>query len=125
MSNDYTTKMLGSNAEQKALAYLLTQGMTAITTNFHSPFGEIDLIMKDKEDIVFVEVRSRSRLDYGSPLETITEHKQKKIIKTAIHFLQKRCWLYKVNSRFDVVAIQLINGKMQIKWLKHAFEKKR
>jgi putative endonuclease len=77
--------------------------------------------MRDGNDIVFIEVRSRSRTDYGSASETINKSKQRKIIKTAIHFLQNNQWLYKVNSRFDIIALQLIANKWQLDWIKNAF----
>lgn len=111
----------GQIGESKAEAYLLTQGMTLLTKNYRCPFGEIDLIMQDKEDIVFVEVRSRSRPDYGHASESISRNKQNKIIKTAIHFLQKRAWIDKVASRFDVVTIHLNGSENRLEWIKNAF----
>lgn len=111
----------GQLAESKAHAYLLTQGMTLLIKNYRCSFGEIDLIMQDKEDIVFVEVRSRSRDDYGHASESISLTKQNKLIKTAIHFLQKRAWIDKVASRFDVVTIHMNGNEDQLEWIKNAF----
>ncbi len=111
----------GQLAESKAYTYLLTQGMTLLIKNYRCSFGEIDLIMQDKEDIVFVEVRSRSRDDYGHASESISLTKQNKLIKTAIHFLQKRAWIDKVASRFDVVTIHMNGNEDQLEWIKNAF----
>src|SRR5580692_493333 len=97
-------KKSGDLAEQKACEFLQARGLKLIMKNYRCIFGEIDLIMRDDHDIVFIEVRSRTNTDYGSPIESITKSKQKKIMGTSIHFLQQRNWLNKVNSRFDVVG---------------------
>lgn len=89
--------------------------------NYRTYHGEIDLIMQDQDDIVFVEVRIRHSVEYGNALESINKNKINKLIKTATHFLQWKKWLYKVNSRFDVIAIQPVKGVMQLEWIKNAF----
>ncbi len=120
-TDNINRQQIGKDAEHYACEYLQTKGLGLIIRNYHCYHGEIDLIMQDKDDIVFVEVRSRSRSDYGSALESINKSKQKKLIKTAIHFLQCKKWLHRVNSRFDVIAIQLNNGSRQLDWIKNAF----
>jgi putative endonuclease len=112
---------IGVLAEEIACEYLVRQGLRCLTRNYLSRMGEIDLIMQDQNQVVFVEVRFRKASYYGSPLETITRSKQKKLVKTALSFLQQRKWLHKISSRFDVIAIQQIKGKMQIEWIKNAF----
>ena len=77
--------------------------------------------MQDRDHIVFVEVRLRSRTDYGNALESIGRSKINKLLKTATLFLQKNGWLNKVNSRFDVVVIHPVAGKLQLEWLKNVF----
>jgi len=114
-------QQIGKNAEQQALLFLQKQGLHLMVENYTCYSGEIDLIMQDKEDIVFIEVRSRSRSDYGQASETITLSKQRKIIRAATHFLQKKGCLYKVCSRFDVIAMQLINNQWKLEWIKNAF----
>jgi len=111
----------GQQAEQKAKIYLQSSGLQLLEQNYRCFHGEIDLVMRDQEDIVFIEVRSRKRMDYGYPAETVNKSKQRKIIKTATHFLQKAGWLYRVNSRFDVIALLFIDGKWQLDWIKNAF----
>ena len=108
---------LGRNAEQKACDFLLAKGLHLIARNFHCSLGEIDLIMQDGEDIVFVEVRSRSSADYGSAIESINKNKQKKVIKSAVFYLKKRNWLEKVNYRFDVIGF----SPSDCEWIKNAF----
>ncbi len=115
------TQELGQHAEQQAQGFLQTKGFKLLAKNYRCFHGEIDLIMRDRDDIVFVEVRSRSRHDYGEAAETINTRKKRKLIKTGMHFLQKKDWLYKVNSRFDVIAIHIDAGKTQIEWIENAF----
>ncbi len=117
----YAKHATGQQAEKQALLYLKKKGLRLIQTNYQCYQGEIDLIMQDGNDIVFVEVRSRARTDYGDALASITPSKIKKIIRAATHFLQKRNWLYSISSRFDVIAIQYHNGQPQLEWIKNAF----
>jgi len=119
--DSYNYQSLGKEAEQRACRYLQAQGLQLLEQNYHSRFGEIDLIMQDKDHIVFVEVRLRSRQDYGSALESVNKTKIRKVIKTATHFLQGKNWLHQVNSRFDIVAIQYQACDMQFNWIKNAF----
>jgi putative endonuclease len=114
-------KQTGDQAERKALEFLLGKDLRFVMKNYRCRHGEIDIIMKDQDDIVFVEVRSRNRCDFGNAFETINITKRKKLMKTAIHFLQIKGWLYKVTSRFDVIAIHPINGEMQLEWIRNAF----
>lgn len=111
----------GKKAESLACQYLQAKGFHLLQQNYRCYYGEIDLIMQDLDDIVFVEVRSRHRTDFGNALESINKNKISKLVKTASHFLQKKEWLYKVNSRFDVIAIHPVDGKMQLEWIKNAF----
>jgi len=110
-------KKLGNLAEQRACEYLQAQGLELILQNYHTVCGEIDLIMRQGKDIVFVEVRSRASNLYGSAIESITLKKQRKILKTALLFLQQRNWLNKVNCRFDVIGVRLDH----LEWIQDAF----
>jgi len=110
-------KQLGDIAEEKACAFLRRKGFYLVDRNYHSPFGEIDLIMQDKDEVVFIEVRSRAYNTYGTAIESINKTKQHKVMKSAVYYLQQRKWLDKVNYRFDVVGCSPIN----IEWIKNAF----
>jgi putative endonuclease len=116
-----TTQRIGKQAEIEANRYLQSKGLKLLHENYRCFYGEIDLIMQEKDTVVFVEVRCRSRLDYGAPLETVNKCKRMKLIKTATHYLQKKTWLYKVTSRFDIVSIYTNAGKCEITWVKNAF----
>jgi putative endonuclease len=121
--NDMTSPLqtIGFRAEDEAQKYLTDQGLHLIEKNFTCFLGEIDLIMQDEHQIVFVEVRYRSRQNFGSALESITPAKIKKIIRTAIIFLQFKKWLHRTSSRFDVITIDNSKDGRKINWIKHAF----
>lgn len=110
----------GGEAENIALEYLLNKGLRLITRNYHSRTGEIDLIMEDKEFIVFVEVRYRKTTKYGSPLESINQYKQTHLIQCAKHYLSTK----RINrpARFDVIGITPSSADLDIEWLSDAFQ---
>jgi putative endonuclease len=112
---------MGKRAEAMARLHLEKQGYILLVQNYRSKLGEIDLIMEDNSDIVFVEVRYRRRSDFGSAMESIDQRKKNKIIKTAMFYLQQKNWFYHKNSRFDVVTLQPVNGKLHLDWIKNAF----
>lgn len=117
----FNQQQKGKQAEVKACAYLTEKGLSLVQKNYQCYYGEIDLIMRDQHDIVFVEVRSRFRVDYGNALESVNPAKIKKLVKTARHFLQKKKWLDRINSRFDIVVIHPVKGVVQLEWFKNAF----
>mgnify|MGYP000158446620 CR=1 FL=1 len=118
--------MLGKGLayEKIALTHLQNSGLRKIETNFHSKFGEIDLIMLDQNVLAFVEVRFRKNSRYGSAAESVTLSKQKKIIKCAEYYLTKKRYWH-LATRFDVVAIspkeEPSTDKHHIIWHKSAF----
>ncbi len=95
---------VGSQKENLAISYLKNKGYKIIKQNFYTKFGEIDVIAKDGNTLVFIEVRSRSYDNLGLPEESINKAKQKKIIKTAKIFLNSFNIDYN-EIRFDVIAI--------------------
>lgn len=106
-------KKIGDRGEAQALNYLQQQGLLLVQTNFFSRFGEIDLIMRDDNEFVFVEVKHR-KAGIDSALESITPAKQRKLVKTAEYFLLKLG--HDVNCRFDAVVLDDNN---HIEWLKN------
>lgn len=120
--NKTIQKQIGDNAEDQACQFLKKHGLKLLTRNYHCVCGEIDLIMQDKEDIVFVEVRYRTQSNYASASETITSSKRKKLIRTATIFLQNKGWLHKKYSRFDVIAIDRNSNELRVNWIKDAFQ---
>jgi len=113
---------IGNLAEDMACQYLLKQKMTLIQRNYRCRQGEIDLIMLDAAQLVFVEVRSRRSTKFGSGAETVDARKQRKLIATASHYLQKYDARSKQSSRFDVISINTSASDAQILWIKDAFQ---
>ena len=113
------SQQLGKLAEDQALHYLQQQKLTLLERNFRCRVGEIDLIMREQAMIVFVEVRYRTSSTYGTAAETILYHKQQKIIKTALLYLQWRRLNENTACRFDVVAL---TANQPIQWIKDAFQ---
>ncbi|MHB2025922.1 MAG: YraN family protein [Elusimicrobiota bacterium] len=94
----------GARAEDMAAKFLESRGFLILERNFLCRMGEIDLVAKDGEEIVFVEVRFRSRPDFGTAAQTISRAKKKRIIKTAVFYAQTKGAL-DIPMRFDVVAL--------------------
>ncbi|MCK4865475.1 MAG: YraN family protein [Gammaproteobacteria bacterium] len=121
-----TTRELGEVTESLACEYLEKKGFKLLERNFNCRFGEIDLIMQDKDSLVFVEVRYRRSNNFGSGAESITAGKQSKLIKTASVYLQRHAKLNKYSARFDVVSItgsidtNNINN-INFDWIQNAF----
>lgn len=103
--NKPSTRAIGHAVEQRACAYLQDRGLHLVHRNYENDYGEIDLIMRDGNETVFVEVRSRNSSDYGTALESVDDHKQKKIIRAALGYLYEHSLFDKINCRFDVVSI--------------------
>lgn len=112
----------GKKAEQHALRYLKKQGLQLIKHNFHSRRGEIDLIMRQGESIVFIEVRKRSNTSHGGALESISQQKQQRIIHTAHYYLQQHPKHANQPCRFDVIAIEGVEKQEKIQWIQNAFQ---
>ncbi|WP_367608040.1 YraN family protein [Legionella sp. W05-934-2] len=113
------SKLIGKQAEKAAEQYLQAKGLTTIERNYLCKMGEIDLIMLDKDDLVFIEVRHRRSQAYGGAIGSITYAKQQKIWRTAQHFLQYNAQRYDCEYRFDVIAFQ--GSLEQVCWIKNAF----
>lgn len=120
-----TTTQTGQFWEQFALDYLHQQGLNLISQNYHCRFGEIDLIMQDKDTLVFVEVKYRKDQQFGGALAAVSKAKQQKIKKTASIYLQQhQLNEYNTAYRFDIVAIERLANESeqpQVHWLTNAF----
>jgi putative endonuclease len=112
----------GNQAETLAQRHLERQGFSLVTRNFSCKTGEIDLIMQDREMLVFVEVRYRKETGLGSPLETITSAKQRKLNRAAQFFLQQHYGNRWPPCRFDAVGISgELDASPTIEWVANAF----
>lgn len=113
---------LGKYGEEIAANYLMKRGYIIKERNYRSSLGEIDIICKDQETIVFIEVKTRSSRKYGYAGESVDQNKQKKIIINAINYLVRKN-LKAFKFRFDVVLIHLSNkqNNEEIEHIKDAF----
>ena len=118
-----STKQSGDAGEARALAHLLTQGMTLVQRNYrvargpNARGGEIDLILRERDGtLVFVEVRARRGTNHGGAAASVGATKQRSLVLAAQHFLRTQRTL--PPCRFDVVAI---DGE-RIEWLRAAFD---
>ncbi|UCD82930.1 MAG: YraN family protein [Desulfobacterales bacterium] len=114
-------QILGEKGESLAAWYLRKNGYKIIEQNYRSHLGEIDIIAKEKKTIVFVEVKSRKSIRYGSPKWAVTPRKQRKISMVALHYL-KSTRQTDLKARFDVVAITVNRDEPRIEVVKNAFE---
>ncbi len=112
----------GQQAEQLACRYLQKSGLKLLASNYHSRYGEIDLIMQDRNKLVFVEVRFRKSNDRMHATETIDRNKCERIIKTALDYLQKVKQNEMNQCRFDVVTITPEQNTLSINWIPDAFQ---
>jgi putative endonuclease len=116
----FWNRWLGDRGERAAAWYLRRKGLRVIVRGYRTRLGEIDLIARDGDTLVFVEVKSRRQ---GVPAEAVTTEKQRRITLAALHFLRKH-GLLDVRSRFDIVAIVWPDehGEPQIEHIPNAFE---
>lgn len=98
-----TTRDIGFEKEREVVKYLTKLGYKILKTNFKTCFGEIDIIGKYHDVVVFVEVKYRKFLSGGTPQEAVTLKKQQRIIKSAIVYIKQND--IKNNIRFDIVAV--------------------
>ena len=120
----FSTKKTGDKGEILAVEMLESKGYSIIKRNYRFGKGEIDIIAKDpgEEGLVFVEVKSRKSLDYGSPEEAITKNKIKQLKRIAELYLYEN-ELKEILCRFDFVAILMLpNQKPQIEHYVNAFD---
>lgn len=121
MRNPRTNLNRGREAEERACRHLQQQGLTLVQCNYRSSFGEIDLVMQERDSLVFVEVRFRSRRDFGSAAETVDARKQARLRATAEHYLQNTPRASKKACRFDIVAITGDGDDADFRWLRNVF----
>lgn len=108
----------GAQAEQLAAQFLLQRGLSLLHRNYRCRYGEIDLIMRDAGILVFVEVRLRSRSDFGGAAASIDSTKQARLFRTAQHYLTSQRHI--PPCRFDALLMHSVDGA-DIEWVKNAF----
>ncbi|MGH1346106.1 MAG: YraN family protein [Nannocystales bacterium] len=121
-----STRALGLRVEARVAEYLHERGLSILERNVERAGGEIDLIALDLRlddpEYVFVEVRSRSRVDRGSPLETVGVAKQRHVVRAATAWLVERDLWEAVAVRFDVVGVTISPHRLRVRWIRDAYE---
>jgi len=113
-------QLAGKHAERSACKQLQRAGLRLQQRNYQVRGGEIDLVMSDGDQLVFVEVRYRKRADHGTAAESVDRHKQRRLILAARHYLVNNTGEW-AGCRFDVVAFDGGLGSGQMNWIKSAF----
>ena len=116
-----TKHSIGMQGQAAAKQFLIEKGIKILKENYRLRSSEIDIIARDGEYIVFVEVKFRKGLSYGLPRESVGRAKQKKIIKAAMHYISTTQEAEQ-DYRFDVVEILENDGKLYANHIKNAFE---
>ncbi len=121
-SSSSSTKT-GQHYEALARDYLQQQGLTLLRQNYHSRFGEIDLIMFDQQVLCFIEVKFRKSNAFGGAVSAIPRAKQQKIVKTAQCYISSTPAIAKKPMRFDALILQLESSvsDLNIEWIQNAF----
>ena len=112
-------RKFGIIGEKIAQGYLINKGFKILETNFYTKRGEIDIIAKKNDCIIFVEVKTRTSLEFGTPAMAVNSSKKKHIKSTAKIFLHLNR-LYKYNVRFDVIEVFIKDGKCNINHIEGA-----
>lgn len=118
-----TPKQLGALGERYTATLLTSQGWTLLDRNWHTRYGELDLVMLDAHRmLVFVEVKTRRSTQFGSPQEAVTVSKQMNLRRAAIEWLTDPTHhIAHAGLRFDVVSIAVVDGKPRFNHIENAF----
>lgn len=111
----------GKTGESIAARFLRKQGYRILEQNYRTGLGEIDIIAKDRDTLVFVEVKARQSERYGKPKSAVTPRKQRKISMVALHYLKTTAQSH-AKARFDVVSVLSAGASPEIELIKNAFD---
>ncbi len=116
-------RALGDKYENRAAALVENNGLRVVERNFAGKTGEIDIVARDGQHLVFIEVRVRSNRHFDSAAGSVNRSKQQRIVRTAQLFLQRRPQWAGVACRFDVIAFEppQSDSLPQIRWIRGAF----
>lgn len=112
---------LGRQGEDAAATYLKRIGMKILQRNVQTPVGEIDLVARQRRNLVFVEVKTRRSTAFGAPAEAVGPRKQRQIIRAAKWYLNDNPGM-RLQPRFDVVSVLVSGGEVNIEHIPAAFD---
>lgn len=122
MKRDHSTRAAGARYEDIALDHLQSAGLELIARNYHCRYGEIDLVMRERDIVVFIEVRFRRRGRFGDGIDSVNAAKRAKLVRAASAFLAEHPRLADGACRFDVLAISDDSRAPLPDWRRNAFE---
>lgn len=117
----HNRRAFGSGMEQAARAFLERSGLVFVESNYQIRGGELDLVMRQGDALVFVEVRYRRSAAFGGGLASVDARKQEHLRRAAAHYLQARGIRDTLPCRFDVVAVEPDGGSLRFDWITNAF----
>jgi len=112
---------LGKKGESLAASHLQKLNYKILERNYKCPLGEMDIIAREKDTLVFIEVKTRGSRDFGGPAAAVNERKQRQLSKVALTYLNQKK-LTDSPARFDVVAVEFIPPLFRIEVIRNAFE---
>lgn len=120
MRDSFYNKKIGTFGEMIVITYLENSNYKILSQNYCTKFGEIDIIAKDKDEYVFIEVKTRSSSEFGRPVEAVDKHKEKHIKKSS------QIYIYLNNLenqyiRYDIIEVYFDKSKYYINHLKNNF----
>jgi putative endonuclease len=116
-------RRLGDEYEDRAISLIQNEGLCLLERNFRGKSGEIDIIAREGDQLVFVEVRGRSNRHFDSAAGSVNSRKQQRLVRTAQLYLQQRPHWVNMPCRFDVIAFEPPQSGTcgQIRWIRAAF----
>jgi|SRR5581483_371335 len=115
-------QVMGQRAEDLAVEFLQAQGLEILERNFRRRLGELDIVAREGDTLVIVEVRTRASDRYGGAAASVDSRKQLRLVRAAEQLLQQRRDLARLPARFDVITVSaLAEASPQFQWLRHAF----
>ena len=119
---DMDRQRLGRIAEDIAVSFLLSHGLEILLRNFRRRAGELDIIARQRDVLVIVEVRTRSDARFGGAAASVGRSKQQRLLRAAQQLLQQRRDLARLPARFDVIVVhEPTCAGQRVQWIRHAF----
>ena len=116
-----STLAIGKTGENAAFNYLKKHRYKILERNFRKPFGELDIVARKGDTVVFVEVKTRHGNEFGLPCESVTPAKQRRIVRAAYAYISENG--IDANYRFDIIEVYHTNGKPEkLRHIQNAFE---
>ncbi len=117
----YVSHELGRIGENIIADYITKLGYKVVERNFECNQGEIDIVAKDKEELVFIEVKTRTDISYGEASEAVTNTKKRHLINSIKYYIYKQK-LENQPIRIDVAEVYINKGKVKVNYIKQAIE---